>query len=79
MLPQAPDVDIHRPRRDEALLAPNLFQKLVAAVGAAGMSKKEFQQIELGGRKRELDIGVKYTARLAIEDAHASPPVALVG
>src|ERR1017187_5609187 len=67
VLPQAPDVDIHRPRRDEALLAPNLLQKLIAAVGPARMRQKELQQLVLGGGQVQFAAAQKNAVRAAIQ------------
>ena len=51
VLAQAPDVHVNGTGRHEALLSPDLFEELIAAVGAAGMREEEFAQLELGGGK----------------------------
>src|SRR6185312_716944 len=44
---QAADMDIHRSRSDEMLLAPHLLEKLLPREGVAGMEDEEFQQLVL--------------------------------
>ena len=47
-------MDIDRARRDKALLSPDGLEQLIAAVGAAGMGQKKFEQVEFGGGEFEL-------------------------
>jgi hypothetical protein len=53
---QTAHVDVDGPRGYEALLAPDFVEKLVAAVGVAGVGEEEIEQAELGGSEVELAV-----------------------
>ena len=49
LLPQPADVDVHRSRSDEMLLAPDLAQQLLARPRVPRMRDEKLEQLELGG------------------------------
>src|ERR1051326_7255063 len=60
-------MDVYGARRDVALLAPNGFEELIAAIGAAGMGEEEFQQVKFGGGEGNLVVAQEDATAGAIE------------
>src|ERR1700722_13601731 len=72
VLAQPADVHVNGAGRHEALLSPDLFEELIAAVSAAGMHEEEFEQLELGGGKIELAFAQEDAVRVAIQPERAN-------